>query len=238
MAASLSLVAAAAFSAWTFAGSMRRPERPTPPSRAPVEVPKEPISLVDVATLGSAATDIVLLEFADFECSYCARFAGDILPEIASRYVSTGLMRIGFRHLPLSAIHSRAQRAAETAECARRQGRFWDMHARLFADMKSLRDDQLFAKARDLELEMSLFTGCMGGPAAVSVAEDSKLAEALGVASTPVFFLGQIQPDGRLRVRSTILGARPLADFVSAIEEVIRESRAENYQSSKAPLSP
>src|SRR3990172_2263809 len=130
----LAMLAAAAslvFLAW------RKPitETARSPARASgnVAIPKEPVSLEGVPTRGASTASVVIILFSDFQCPYCGRFAREVLPEISKSYLDTGRVLLGFWHFPL-AIHPKAPKAAEAAECAGVQTQFWPMHDRLFAE--------------------------------------------------------------------------------------------------------
>jgi len=82
--------------------------------------------------IGRSDARIVLVEYSDFECPFCRRFEGDTFPRIKAAFVDTGRIRYAFRHRPLSNVHKNAQAAAQAANCARNQGRFWEMRSALF----------------------------------------------------------------------------------------------------------
>jgi hypothetical protein len=100
--------------------------------------------------LGSAS--IVLVEFVDFECRYCAQFARDTLPRIKGELVGQGILEFAVLNYPLEAIHPRAFRASEAAECAASQGRYWQMHDRLLAQPSALSEADLLGAAAALAL--------------------------------------------------------------------------------------
>lgn len=92
--------------------------------------PKQ-IELGDSPMLGDTNAKITIVEFSDFECPFCARHFTQTYPEIKSNYIDKGIVRLIFKNYPLP-FHSSAQKAAEAAECAKEQGKFWEMHDRLF----------------------------------------------------------------------------------------------------------
>lgn len=95
-------------------------------------LPSRPVSIEGAAVKGKVGVRVGVIEYSDFQCPYCGTFARDTLPRIVSEYVDTGKAFFAFRHLPLEAIHPHARRAAEAAECARRQDRFWTVHDTIF----------------------------------------------------------------------------------------------------------
>jgi protein-disulfide isomerase len=114
-----------------------------------------------------------------------------------------------YRHYPLDR-HQDAPKAAEAAECAREQGRFWDMHERLFASQEALAVPDLKRHARALGLDGAAFDACLdSGQKAARWREDRAAAEAYAPTGTPVFFV-----NGRL-----LVGAQPLGAFVRVIDE-------------------
>jgi protein-disulfide isomerase len=118
-----------------------------------------------------------------------------------------------FRHFPL-ARHKEAPKAAEAAECARDQGRFWEMHDRLFANAERLKPADLKAHARAIGIDGAAFDACLdSGRHAERWKRDLAVAESYGASGTPMFLV-----NGRL-----ISGAQPFAVFARVIEEELRE---------------
>lgn len=127
-----------------------------------------------------------------------------------------------FRHLPLF-IHDRAERAAQSLECAGEQHELWRMHDALFEKPAMLRDEDFSAHARVLGLELDRFERCMSGPNSRRIQDDIELAGRLGLTSTPSFVVGRGAPDGTVIATDVIIGARPVNDFASAVERALRE---------------
>ena len=132
--ATLAMIAAAGAIIWTTLG--RSAPTAARPGRAPIPVPTEPVPLEGAPILGNPEAPVAIVEFSDFACPFCGRFSKDILPELKAKYIDTGQVLLAFRHLPLDRIHPRARPAAEAAECASRQGKFWRFHDLLFADLE------------------------------------------------------------------------------------------------------
>src|SRR5262245_22102200 len=89
-------------------------------------------------TLGTG--DVALVEFADYQCPYCARHAVQTFPDIKTKLIDQGMVRYVFINFPLTQIHPFAFKAAEAAECAAGQNKYWEMHERLFAHNTALTD--------------------------------------------------------------------------------------------------
>jgi Na+/H+ antiporter NhaA len=131
---------------------------------------------------------LTLVEYSDFECPFCAK-ATDLGPALRRRFGDD--LRYVVRHLPLVDIHPHSQMAAEAAEAAGAQGRFWEMHDRLFAHQDALEPEDLLAHAEAIGLDLDRFTSDLAlGVHAERVREDVASAEASGVTGTPTFFVG------------------------------------------------
>lgn len=179
------------------------------PSRKVVILPRNPVSLDGAATLGSATAPVILLTYTDFQCPFCGRFARDTMPKIRKDYVDTGKIQIAIRNLPLP-IHSLAPGAAVAAVCAKRQGRFWEMHDLIFQDQKHLEAADLTRRAAQIGLDVPAFEHCRDEPTATAELEtDRRSAEALHINSTPISLIGIRQRDGRVRLVQEVTGAAP-----------------------------
>jgi protein-disulfide isomerase len=196
--------------------------RPVPPP-PPAPLPSEPIAIAGAAIKGDPRAPVAILGYSDYHCPFCVRFATGTLSELDQLYLSTGKALFAFKHLPIASIHPQAPTAAEGSECARRQGQFWAMHDRLFAGPKLADAPTLQAHAKALTLDVAAFDACMLGQAKERVQADLAEAKALGVTGTPTFFIGVVQPDGRVKVAERIVGAQPLAAFAGTIDRLIGE---------------
>jgi protein-disulfide isomerase len=169
---------------------------------------------------------VALVEFADYECPFCARHAKETAPTIKEELLDSGQIQHVFFNFPL-AIHAHAQKAGEAAECAARQGRFWEMHERLFEDTSALADTDLIAKAAAIGLDVTKFRECLtSGATASDVRADLDEGRRLGVNSTPSFFVGVRQPDGTISLLRRISGAVPFATLSEAIQAAAVSQRA------------
>jgi protein-disulfide isomerase len=136
---------------------------------------------------GPAQAPVTLLEYGDFECPYC----GQAEAAIRELLLSVGAdVRYVWRHLPLSDVHPSAQLAAEAAEAAAVQGRFWEMYDTLIAHGEELLPDDLEGYARDLGLDVARFTAELrDGRHGDRVMRDVASADESGVSGTPTFFV-------------------------------------------------
>ncbi len=89
------------------------------------------ISMDNVRMKGDPNAPITIVEYSDFECPYCGRFYADTYKQIDAEYIKTGKAKLVFKDFPLT-IHPQAPKAAEAARCAQEQGKFWEMHDKLF----------------------------------------------------------------------------------------------------------
>jgi protein-disulfide isomerase len=171
---------------------------------------------VDVATDGDPSfgpenAPVTIIEFSDFQCPYCARVL-PTLQAIRERYGEK--VRVVYRDYPLD-FHKEAQKAAEAAQCAGEQDRFWDYHDRLFANQQALRVDQLKAHALNLGLDGDAFAACLdSGKFASEVQADFRDGSQAGVSGTPAFFI-----NGRF-----LNGAQPLEAFLSVIDQELERA--------------
>lgn len=86
--------------------------------------------------IDAAKAPVELIEYSDFQCPFCRRFFEETYPEIKKQYIDTGKVKFVYRHFPLD-FHPAAQKSAEAAECAREQGKFWEMHDAIFREQVS-----------------------------------------------------------------------------------------------------
>jgi len=200
------------------APELRRPQQAQLPQQFPL--PVKPLSLVGAATRGSAQSRVVIVEYSDFQCPYCSKFANETLPRIDAEYVQKGRVLLAFRHLPIEAIHPLALKAAEASECAGRQGKFWEMHNRLLADPKTVTLASLQEFASSIGLNSSTFDKCLAGEQTAKVRADLETAKSLGLAGTPSFFLGIRRDDGQVTVKAVLFGAQPFQRFKDEIDKL------------------
>jgi protein-disulfide isomerase len=194
------------------------------PGREATRPPIEAINGVTVPasdiTHSRGSGHVVLVEFSDFECQFCSRHTNVTGPKIVAELVNGGRLRQVFFNFPLPS-HPRARKAAEAVECAANQGRFWEMHERLFQDFPAIGASHLLQHAMNLGLDQRLFGACLdGGDTAPQVQRHVQLGKHLGVTATPAFFIGTVEPNGGLRLVRRITGAAPFEQFSAVVHEV------------------
>jgi protein-disulfide isomerase len=168
-----------------------------------------PALRVEVAATGPAKgpdkAPITIVEFSDFQCPYCSR-AEATVSQVLSEYGDK--VRLVFRDFPLP-IHPDAPKAAEAARCAGDQGKYWEMHGKLFANQQALDGKALKEYAKSLSLDQQKFDKCLDSGEKTKLVElDRKAGEEVGVNGTPAFFVNGIM----------ISGAQPLESFKSIID--------------------
>lgn len=191
---------------------------------------KEPVSLKlplsDGPVKGDVMAKIVVVEFSDYECPYCARHFRETLPRIEQDYISTGKIRYFFRNFPIETLHKNAMLAAEAGLCAGDQGKYWEMHDYLFAMQGALHKDFVLERGKTLGLDLGEFQRCLNGKAKhETVQSDLRSGTLAGVSGTPMFFIGRLREGGsadgaQLDVHHTISGAQPYEAFQAAIDNL------------------
>ncbi len=196
-------VAAAPGSAATAPSPSLPPGAPLVPDGPPVERIAVPLG---GAQRGPSTAKVTIVEFSDFQCPFCAR-VNPTLEQLLRDYPHD--VRILFRHNPLP-FHDHAALAAEAAVAAERQGKFWEMHDKLFAEQSDLDRPALERHALQLGLDLTTFRAALDTHAGQArVDDDLAVGRQLGVRGTPTFFI-----DGR-----PVLGAQPLAAFKQIIDD-------------------
>jgi protein-disulfide isomerase len=142
---------------------------------------------------GPASATLTLVEYGDYECPYCGQ-AHPIVKELQRRLGDR--LRFVFRNFPLSQAHPHAEHAAEAAEAAAQQGRFWEMHDYLYDHQRLLDDDHLLEYADAVGLDRDLFDAAMREHAEASrIRDDFMSGVRSGVNGTPTFFVNGTRHD-------------------------------------------
>jgi protein-disulfide isomerase len=212
--ATVAVIGAAVAILWQGSGPPRAGS-PTGPSSRPFPIGKS-LSLESVPILGSRDAAVVIVEFADFQCPYCVRFARQVLPRIREKYIDRGRLALAFRHLP-SERHPYARQAGVVAECARREGRFWPLYDSLFA-LDQMTSASLDQAASAIGVTRSSLEHCRSDGAVERVDADVAVARSLQIGSTPTFLIGARARDGTVTVQDVVVGARDIEHFARVID--------------------
>ena len=166
---------------------------------------------------GSEAAPITIIEFSDFQCSYCRKFWKETLPRLEAEYVKPGKIRFVYRHLAI--LGEQSVSAGQGAECARDQGKFWEYHDKLFASQGpfAFTMGNLKHYAKELGLNAVAFNQCLdSGKYSQKVDAETGLGSTLGLRGTPSFFI-----NGR-----PLIGAHPFETFQLVIEEELEKTKS------------
>lgn len=167
---------------------------------------------------GNKDAKVTIVEYSDFECPFCARFYSDTLPQLTEEYIDTGKVAFYYRHYPLS-FHPNAVPAALATECANDQGKFWEMHDKIFEEnnagkIGSATSETFKQYALDLGLDSSQFDPCLDDKThQAKVDEEFAEGNNVSVSGTPTFYINGRQ----------LVGAQPFAAFKAIIDEELKK---------------
>ena len=185
-------------------------------------VPNVTLDLKDHAMQGAADAKLVLVEFSDYQCPYCARHTRDTYPSIEKDFIATGKLRYAMVDLPVR-NHPFAFRAAEAATCAADQKKFWEMHHLLFANQNALNPETLPTYADQLGLDRTAFDECMKEGRQQSVNADLQQATRAGISATPTFLVGWLSADHQLKPAEVIRGAQSYDNFAQVLNKLLQQ---------------
>ncbi|MEU7185108.1 DsbA family protein [Streptomyces sp. NPDC045369] len=177
----------------------------------------------DPLAVGKKDAPVVLVEYADYQCSFCGRFTRETQPELIKKFVDDGTLRIEFRNFTIYGADS--ERAARASWAAGQQGKFWQMHDELYAKTNkgsALAEDKLVEMARESGVaDLDRFRSDLNGAAAAAaLKKDQNEGYGIGVQSTPSFLV-----NGR-----PIAGAQPTDVF----EQTVRQAAEQAKKAGKA----
>ena len=165
---------------------------------------------------GDPNAPVTMIEFGDFQCPFCGRYASDTNPQVEEQYVKTSKVRFGFVNFAF--LGSESTWAAEAAECASDQNKYWEYHDKLYSsqggeNQGAFSKDNLKKFAQDLGLDTQTFNNCLDTGKYTSLIQgDTQLSSSLGVQSTPTFVInGQ-----------TVVGAQPFSVFQQTIDPLLK----------------
>jgi protein-disulfide isomerase len=165
---------------------------------------------------GAPNAPVTMIEFGDFQCPFCGRYASDTNPQIEEQYIKTGKVRFGFVNFAF--LGSESTWAAEAAECASDQNKYWEYHDKLYnsqagENQGAFNKDNLKKFAADLGLDTQTFNECLDSGKYTSLIQaDTQASSAFGVQSTPTFLI-----DGQ-----PVVGAQPFEVFQQTIDPLLK----------------
>lgn len=202
-----------------------------PPSPQPTRIPSPPTQIIEIILdddepfKGKIDAPITIVEFSDFQCPFCSRFAEQTLPLLEENYIDTGKIKFIYQDFPLANIHPNAKLTHIAAECADEQEKFWEYHDMLFVNQRqwsslnvNALDSQLKQYANTLGLNPLIFESCLGSSEIASeIDEDILQGTQYGATGTPTFFIGTSE-NGYVK----LVGAQPYAVFQSIIDDHLK----------------
>ena len=175
--------------------------------------------------IGNPNAPITIIEFSDFQCPFCAKFHIQTLPKIMDEYIKEGTVKLVFRDFPIQSIHPNALPASVAAECANEQGKFKEMHDKLFDkqnEWNNKNTDNVIISFNQYALEIGLeeekFDSCLkNGKYIEEIQKDLYDGKAYGISGTPGFFIGN-DKIGFVELK----GAQPFESFKKVIDSQLK----------------
>ena len=192
--------------------------KPTTPNVISLNVHGEPFR-------GDRRARVAILEYSDFDCSYCAKYALEIFPKIDKDYIQSGKIKYFFRDLPAPG-ETNALLKARAARCAGEQGKFWEMHDRLFATQTEHAGPNLTSHAQALALDTEKFDACLAsGRYSDNIRMSVAGARRAGLYGTPAFLIGTVSEDGDFVLATKVLvGGESFETLRSGLDEILAAS--------------
>ena len=155
---------------------------------------------------GDDNAKIVMIILSDFGCTWCGRYARDTFPRVENEFIKTGKVKYVFIDFPMNTT---TFKAAEAANCASEQEKFWEMHDRLFANQSALRPTDLIDHAEAIGLDMPRFSECIESHKySARIGDELSQGRQFGVNGAPTFFFGFAELGDKVRVVKTVKGGR------------------------------
>jgi protein-disulfide isomerase len=175
---------------------------------------------------GSAEARVAILEYSDFDCSFCAKYATEIFPLINHAYIQAGRVKYFFRDLP-GPEHPNALFKARVARCAGEQGQFWGAHDRLFGDQRPFDGPGLIAFSEALGLDRERFNACIASDHYLEAIQRSATgASRMRINGTPAFLIGTLSEDGTvLKAVKVFLGADSFQAFQNVLDDLLKPAQ-------------
>ncbi|MEI6462941.1 MAG: DsbA family protein [bacterium] len=182
--------------------------------------------------LGNKASNVYMVEYTDFQCPYCERHYTTTYPDIKKNYIDTNQIAYFSKDFPLS-FHENAQKAAEAGQCALDQGKYWEMHDKMFSNQANITVPDLKKYASDLGLDAAKFADCLDNSKDAQRVKDSETnGGTAGVNGTPGFFVGTKVSDTKVK-GFLIPGAFPYSNFDTVLKDIQNvgiDQAAANFQ--------
>ena len=196
--------------------------QPSKPQARAIPALTSPLLLQGEPVLGNPSAPLTIVEFSDFECSYCRHFHKQVMPQLKRNYIDTGLVRFVHKDLPLP-FHPYALPAAAAARCAGEQNRYWEVYSSLFDQQNCLGCKGVLAIAAEAEINTSELQACMKQESTLALINANRSEASLhNINATPTFIIGPTHSDGSLDGQ-VLEGALPWPTFQSTIETALHK---------------
>ena len=188
------------------------------PATKPKPALVSPLLLTGEPSMGRKDAPLTIVEFSDFECSYCRRFHQTVLPKLKQEYIEPGLVRFIHKDLPLP-FHRQALPAAAAARCAGEQNKYWTTYGALFDGQSCLQCKGVIEIAREQGVDANKLQACMNRDATKALI-NANVSEAQlhGIRATPTFVIGPTRTDNTHR-GEIVEGALPWTQFQTMLEK-------------------
>ncbi len=189
---------------------------PTPDDSKPVKIELKENDHI----LGNKDAKVTMFEFSDFQCPFCRVFEQDAYQQIKKNYIDTGKVKVIYRHYPLD-FHPQAKLAAEASECAAEQGKFWEMHDKMFVEQQKKGQGTITFTAQDVNrwagaigIKVPQFSACVAANKYDQrINDDITFGNSVGVSGTPTFFINGIR----------LVGAQPYVSFQATLDAALKK---------------
>lgn len=177
-----------------------------------INVPSE----IDITySKGNANASVVITEYSEYQCPFCAQLTLEIIPQLQNDYIETGKVHFIFKDFPIP-NHQYALKASEATYCAgdQNEDKFWEMHVKLFENQKNLTNEDLITYAEDLELNINAFNTCLESEKYKDlVIRNRNDGLKAGVNGTPTLFINDVK----------LVGLQPYENLVKLIETELKK---------------
>lgn len=170
--------------------------------------------------MGSGDAPLTLIEFSDYQCPFCARFAEDQMVRLKRDFIDTGKVKFVYRDFPLPS-HQNAMIAAQAAHCADDQGKYWEMNEALFANQRDLANINVIAAKVGLNI-LDLNSCINAEKYTKDIRYSLSEGREIGVSGTPSFVLGKSAFNGVIK-GDIIVGAEPYEILKERIESMLKK---------------
>lgn len=188
-------------------------QQPAAESQEPTVVDPNQFTVRAANTMSNPGAKVTIIEFSDFQCPFCGRYQQSVHPALLEQYVKSGQVNFVYKHSAF--LGQESVWAAQAAECAADQGKFWEYHDLLFSrqngeNQGAFNKDKLSGFAKEMGLDMAKFDPCLTNDETLArVQADTQEGQAAGVRGTPTFFInGQ-----------ALVGAQPLQAFQQVLTQ-------------------